>query len=244
MTLPIDDPRTPVQAPLQKAEPIGRVISVRGSQASVGLPPASPQSPESARATVGKFLGVRAGKSLLVGLIADVSLRAEQLLHDHEHVAVAQIDLIGEILDNETAAARFQRGVTNYPAIGDPVTVIGSRELRLIFQSSGSRTIEVGHLQQDSSIVRAPRSRRNAEQAFRRARHHRRRQIERGHALAAADPGGAHRPSRSASRRAQRIQPLLRHAGAGAQSEQHQAAVLALQFRRDRRRVLRRPARP
>jgi DNA helicase HerA-like ATPase len=125
---------------------------VRGSQASVGLPPASPQSPEDARATVGKFLGVRAGKSLLVGLIADVSLRAEPLLRNHEQVAVAQLDLIGEIHDNETASAYFQRGVTSYPAIGDAVGVIGSRELRLIFQNPGSRMIEVGQLQQDSSI--------------------------------------------------------------------------------------------
>jgi uncharacterized protein len=131
---------------------VGRVISVRGSQASVGLPAASPQSPEEARATVGKFLGVRAGTSLLVGLIADVSLRTEPLLRNQEQVAVAQIDLIGEIRDNDSASAAFQRGVTSYPAIGDAASIIGSRELRLIFQNPGSRMIEVGQLQQDASI--------------------------------------------------------------------------------------------
>ena len=58
-------------------------------------------------------------------------------LRGHDHVAVAQIDLIGEICDNESPDAHFQRGVTNYPAIGDDVTIIGSRELRLIFQAPG-----------------------------------------------------------------------------------------------------------
>jgi DNA helicase HerA-like ATPase len=117
------------------------------------LPPSSPQSPEEARATVGKFLGVRSGKSLLVGLIADVSLRAEPLLRNHDHVAVAQVDLIGEIRDSDTASAHFHRGVTIYPAIGDSVSLMSSRDLRLIFQNSGARMIEVGKLQQDDSIA-------------------------------------------------------------------------------------------
>src|SRR5579864_2381225 len=114
MILPIGDPQAAPVAP-QNLEPVGRVVSVRGSQASVSLPASSPHSPEEARATVGKFLGVRAGKSLLVGLIADVSLRAEPLLRNQEQVAIAQVDLIGEIRDNETASAYFQRGVTSYP---------------------------------------------------------------------------------------------------------------------------------
>ena len=134
------------------AAPLGQVISIRGSQASVGLPPMSAQTPEEARATVGKFLGVQAGKSLLVGLIADVTLRAEPMLHDHDNVAVARLDLIGEIRDCDTVNARFERGVSCYPAIGDPVILIGSRELRLIFQPGGSRTVEVGRLQQDNTI--------------------------------------------------------------------------------------------
>ena len=141
--MPIGDPQASPAAP-QTADLVGRVISVRGSQASVSLPAAAPQLPEEARATVGKFLGVRAGKSLLVGLIADVSLRTEPLLRNQEQVAVAQVDLIGEIRDNDTASPSFQRGVTSYPAIGDAASIIGSRELRLIFQNLGSRMIEVG----------------------------------------------------------------------------------------------------
>jgi len=149
--LPISDPHaSPIAR--QNAELAGRVISVRGSQASISLPPAGVHAPEHERATVGKFLGVRAGKSLLVGLIADVSLRTEPLLRNQEQAAVAQVDLIGEIRDNETASANFQRGVTSYPAIGDAASMIGSRELRLIFGNPGSRMIEIGQLQQDTTI--------------------------------------------------------------------------------------------
>jgi len=155
MTLPpgtaqaIDVPPT---APAQRAETLGCVISVRGSQASVGLPAQSAHAAEKARASVGKFLGVRAGESLVVGLIADVSLRTDVVLRDSDRVAVAQLDLIGEIQNRDSDKAKFQRGVSTYPAIGDTVTAIGSDELRLIFRSDGSRTIDVGQLQQDSSI--------------------------------------------------------------------------------------------
>ncbi len=144
------DPQASPASP--SVELVGRVISVRGSQASVGLPSEAAHAPEEARATVGKFLGLRAGKSLLIGLIADVSLRTEPLLRNQDQVAVAQVDLIGEIRDNDTASAYFQRGVSRYPAIGDAAQIIGSRELRLIFQNPGSRTIEVGQLQQDGTI--------------------------------------------------------------------------------------------
>jgi len=137
---------------MQHTGVLGHVNSVRGCQANVGLPGASPHGPEETRATVGKFLGVCANKSLLIGLITDVSLQPDPVRPQHP-VATAQLELIGEIENYESAAAAFQRGVTTYPAIGDTVTFLGARELRLIFHSSSSRMIEIGHLQQDSSIA-------------------------------------------------------------------------------------------
>ncbi len=133
-------------------ELLGRIISVHGSQASVGIPAMSPQAPEEKRITVGKFLGVVVGKALLVGLINHVSIRSDAGRGEHD-AAVAQLDLIGEIRPGESGAAYFQRGVTAYPGMGDPVVFVGSRELRLIFQSSSSRMIEVGQLHQDGAIA-------------------------------------------------------------------------------------------
>src|ERR1700733_10782832 len=131
---------------------LGQVNSVRGCHASVGLTGASANGPEETRATVGKFLGVCANKSLLIGLITDVSLQPGPTPQD-QHVAAAQLELIGEISDYDSASARFQRGVTTYPAIGDMVTFIAARELRLFFPSSSSRMIETGNLQLDAAIA-------------------------------------------------------------------------------------------
>ena len=140
-----------IGAQIPPVELLGRILSVHGSQASVGIPAMSPQAPEEKRITVGKFLGVAVGKVLLVGLITDVSMRPAAGTGDHD-AAVAKLDLIGEIRSSDTGVASFQRGVTSYPGMGDPAFFIGSRELRLIFQNSSSRMIEVGQLHQDEDI--------------------------------------------------------------------------------------------
>jgi hypothetical protein len=61
----------------QKSNFLGHVISVRGSQADVGFPAPSPQHPEEARATVGKFLGIISGRTLLIGIITNISSSPE-----------------------------------------------------------------------------------------------------------------------------------------------------------------------
>jgi hypothetical protein len=133
-------------------EPPGRVLAVRGSQASVGLPEIGPDGPADARATVGKFLGVLCGDSLVIGVITDVSMQTLPIAREQGYKVTAQLDLMGEIKEDGTGAAHFLRGVTEYPAIGDPAFLISNRELRLVYDISGSDTIDIGHLQHDSAI--------------------------------------------------------------------------------------------
>jgi len=147
--LQTDQPGSPAGSAQAAGEALGYVVSVRGSQASVGLPAASVGG-DQARATVGKFLGVHTGKALLIGVITDVSIGT--LATEHGYQAMAQLDLVGEIKDSSSVLARFQRGVSEYPVIGDPVTLIGARELRLVFNIRGNSVIDIGHLQQDSAI--------------------------------------------------------------------------------------------
>jgi len=132
--------------------PRGRVLSVRGSRAHVEFPAVSAFDLEEARVTVGKFVGIRVGKSLLVGVVTDVALKSDAVAGGQSHAAAAHIDIVGEILDHETPAARFRRGVTVYPAISDTASPVGSRELGLVFDLSDPDAITVGHLHQDSAI--------------------------------------------------------------------------------------------
>jgi uncharacterized protein len=143
-----DRPRQQNEPSVAAAQPIGHVVSVQGSSATVGL---APDDRGSVRPTVGKFLGIRAGGSLLIGVITKVSIEIPTLAKEHGCQSTADLDLVGEIKQTG-AAMQFQRGVTEYPAIGDHVLSVGARELRLVFNVDSNAVIDIGHLQQDSSI--------------------------------------------------------------------------------------------
>jgi uncharacterized protein len=128
---------------------LGRVISVRGSLARVGILAASQMSVSDVRATVGRFVSLRGTSSTIVAMITDVT--CENLPSSDNYLATAGVDLLGEILSGDRP--KFQRGVTHYPTIGDNVSLITSEELRTIYAPTGSDQINVGTLQQDRSVI-------------------------------------------------------------------------------------------
>ncbi|MBN8907529.1 MAG: ATP-binding protein, partial [Rhodospirillales bacterium] len=134
-------------APLQ-TQSMGRVISVRGSQARIGLM-AGAMSDVTINATVGQFFGIRTAKSTLVAMITEVS--RENLAAAGNYTAVAAVDLLGGI--GGGTAGRFQRGITGYPSIGDPVDLLTNQQLRTIYAPARADQIHIGTLQQDSSVA-------------------------------------------------------------------------------------------
>jgi uncharacterized protein len=136
----------------ERAKPLGRVLSVRGSEASVGLAESSWHEPDETRATVGRFLGIRSGNRLVIGVVTDASVQTLQIARDQGYTVTAMVDLMGEIKD-EKGTPRFRRGVTIYPAIGDPAFMITHNELKVIYDLSGGATINIGSLQQDDSLA-------------------------------------------------------------------------------------------
>ena len=65
---------------------------------------------------------------------------------------IARLDLIGEIQSNGSGTARFQRGITDYPSIGDVAMILGERELRLVYGGADDDHAHVGNLQQNPNI--------------------------------------------------------------------------------------------
>src|SRR5229473_3690224 len=128
----------------------GRVILVRGSLARVGLLAVGQIPASEIRATVGRFVSIRCASSIIVAMITEVS--CEDLPTSDNYFASASVDLLGEIL-GVPDHPKFQRGVTNYPTIGDAVDLITNQELRTVYAPSGSDQINIGTLQQDRSVI-------------------------------------------------------------------------------------------
>src|ERR1700730_16139265 len=128
----------------------GRVISVRGSLARVGLLAAGQMGLTEVRATVGRFVSIRCASSSIVAMITEVS--CENLSDSDIYIATASVDLLGEILGGPERS-KFQRGVTNFPTFGDSVELVTPQDLRTVYAPVGSDQINVGTLQQDPSVI-------------------------------------------------------------------------------------------
>jgi DNA helicase HerA-like ATPase len=130
----------------------GEVISVRGSQARIGLKRApQPMSQSEVRATVGRFLSISSSQSAIIAMVTEISSEALPQSDAAKYFAIASVDLLGEI-NSASGTPRFQRGVTVYPAIGDRANPIGNQELRTVYSRSQNDAIHVGALQQDPSV--------------------------------------------------------------------------------------------
>src|SRR5262245_66671564 len=101
------------------------------------------------RATVGRFVSIRCAGSIIVAMVTEVS--CENLPSDN-YIAIASVDLLGEIL-NATDKPKFQRGVTNYPTIGDAVDLITSQDLPTTSPRTAPDQSNAASLHQDGPFV-------------------------------------------------------------------------------------------
>ena len=146
-----------VQGKPGSAGPLGHVHSISGSQVSVGLAAGRVGGLYGAGLTVGKFVKIKSGEASIVGVIAEVSALASTPGKEQGLQGLARVDLMGEIggeiggetgveIKSDRGPARFHRGVTTYPTIGDPVEPLTDQEMRAIFDGSGAKSIKIGHL--------------------------------------------------------------------------------------------------
>ena len=127
--------------------PLGRVTAVNGSQATIVIEAGLPTTGEAAQVTVGRFMGITRGSSTIIGLVTEVT---EQQTNSEPlaYRSIARLDLIGEIGPDR----QFQRGVADYPVIGNPGVLVGHDQLALIYGGADNNRAHVGDLQQDTSI--------------------------------------------------------------------------------------------
>src|SRR5579864_9114326 len=113
------------------AELIGRVAAVSGSQATIEL---TARTTGSEKPTVGKFMGMMAGKTVIIGLVTDIGEQAMMApAGEQSFRKIARLDLVGEIRAAANGGARFMRGVMEYPNIGDGAVLLTENELKLVY---------------------------------------------------------------------------------------------------------------
>ena len=205
----------------------GRVISVRGSLARVGLLATSQMPVSEVRATVGRFISIRTVSSVIVAMITEVS--CENLPSSDNYIASASVDLLGEILGGDRPKFQRRHQLSDDRRYRRPDHQPGAaHDLAPADRTRSTSEPAAGPLGH-----RLCRYRGNAFKHFA-VLGSTGRQIDRRLAVAERDPQIAAEPAHLPARRPQRVWPLLRRSRTGAQSAQPETAVLAVQFRRDR----------
>ncbi len=141
----------PQQTPGPTAgEPIGRIVSVTGSQAIVLLNREDPSADQ--RAELGTVMNIHTPTSILLGLVSALSIPVPSQEEGVPEVRIAELELVGELTKSEDGVGAFRRGVSNYPSIGDSVHQARAEELRGAYLCSSDSAVRIGTLRQDASI--------------------------------------------------------------------------------------------
>ncbi|GGX59482.1 ATPase [Litorimonas cladophorae] len=144
--------------PLERAKAfkqveIGRIRNVGSSVATISINKSIIRNNQLQLAQIGTILKIVTSKSIVVAMVGSLKIGAA----DDEGMSdgcLAQLNIMGEITTNETTReTKFFRGVRSFPVLGEAVYNMSPAELTLIFNREGEACIEVGRLQQDSSIV-------------------------------------------------------------------------------------------
>ncbi len=197
----------PAERAYISADQIGRVSAVGGAQATVEI---DPRVPDGEPPTVGKFLGLNSGKGLIIGLITEVGEEAlpGSGLNPH-YRKMARLDLIGEIRHDANGGQHFQRGVTEYPNIGDTAKLLTDAELSFVYGAADGDHAHIGDLQQNADVGVHIDIDHLVNSSFCRARRNRRRKVERRRHYLAADTCHPAESSHLPGRSAQRIRQLF-----------------------------------
>lgn len=131
---------------------LGRLTAISGASAEARLFKTTHDVAEADRLTIGRLIGIKAESSLIVGAVVRMSVSPPPAGDPESGSIVAEIDFMGEVRAYGTGEAAFQRGISNYPAIGDRISRLVRDDVAVIHRIDDGEMIEIGHLKLDRTI--------------------------------------------------------------------------------------------
>src|SRR5579863_1679223 len=139
---------------IEKADSIGRVVSVAGSQiiCLLAADGASDGPVAVCPLEVGMLVTIPTTRSKAFGLARGVSTPLPSNSGQDEEISVAEIELVGEVLCGPEHSDRFQRGISVFPTLGNPIFPATQDDLRLVHALHGIAAAEIGSIYHDKSL--------------------------------------------------------------------------------------------
>jgi DNA helicase HerA-like ATPase len=140
---------------LQARQRLGHIVSVSGSQAVAALNASGHvlQGEDVKRIEIGMLVKVPTPRSSVIGIVSAMSSPLPSAPGEDKEIRLVELSLAGEIFTDEgSGAPTFRRGVSNSPALGDPVDYANREELACVYLHPDASTIEIGTLFQDAAV--------------------------------------------------------------------------------------------
>lgn len=132
---------------------IGRILNVGSSEALISINKSVIRDNKLHLAQIGTILKILTSQSIVVAMVSSLQIGAADGEGENDG-CMAKLSILGEITTNPTTReTKFFRGVRTFPVVNEAVYSMSPSDLQLIFAKQNSACIEIGRLQQDSSIV-------------------------------------------------------------------------------------------
>lgn len=132
---------------------IGRILNVGSSEALISISKTIIRDNKLHLAQIGTILKILTSQSIVVAMVSSLQIGATDNEGENDG-CMAKLSILGEITTNPTTReTKFFRGVRTFPVVNEAVYAMSPSDLQLIFARENTACIEIGRLQQDSSIV-------------------------------------------------------------------------------------------
>ena len=139
----------------QASRRFGHIVSVSGSQAVAALETSGSmvEDDKAKRIEIGVLVKIPTPLSCVIGIISGLSSPLPTTAGEDKEIRLVELSLAGEIFTHPRSGGLvFRRGVSNSPALGDPVDYASREELACVYIQPDSATIEIGTLFQDETV--------------------------------------------------------------------------------------------
>jgi hypothetical protein len=140
---------------------IGRVVCVSGSQVVAVIEPTAPGGAAETPAPLhkGSLVKMRMPDTTIYGIVSGLSIPVPARAPAEGEVRLAELELIGEArVPDDDGPARFLRGISAFPALGDAVLPVGQQDLACVYAPPASSTVRIGtvHLNRSQPVLISP----------------------------------------------------------------------------------------
>lgn len=131
---------------------IGRVVSCNGARAVIATKATDLSGTQADFWSIGKLISISTSHSRIVGLVYDMHATGDHWSEDAPNIIRVNVELVGEIVDDENGRPRFRQGISVYPPLGSVAHRIRARDLHAVHDLGERSGIEIGRVTQDDSI--------------------------------------------------------------------------------------------